>query len=226
MTEQHPSSELELEEEATTPPETAEYAPRNRGATADPLFGLLIAGAVALGSMPLAANDPDLRYTIVWGLLALFGVTAWLLGNFPHITREKPEDLAWGVALALVMGIPLLAFGSGLLHDLSGRIWGDFTLGTTLAYLLFIMPLAETLFFRGIMQALRSFGEVSFIATLWGLVLFFPHINAGPLPLIALVVFGMTNTLYSYVRLRNGLAAAWLCQIIVNVMIFFFPAYL
>jgi membrane protease YdiL (CAAX protease family) len=206
--------------------ESADYTPRNRGATADPLFGLLIAGAVAIGSMPLAPNDPDLRYTMVWGLLALFGVTAWLLGNFPRINQEKPENLAWGVALALVMGIPLLAFGSGLLRDLSGRIWQDFSLGTTLAYLLFIMPLAETLFFRGIMQELRAFGEVSFIATLWGLVLFFPHINAGPLPLIAVVVFGMANTLYSYVRLRNGMAAAWLCQIIVNVMIFFFPTYL
>lgn len=205
---------------------STDQAPRYRGATADPLFGLLIAGAVAIGSMPLAPADPDLRYTIVWGLLALFGVTAWLLGNFPRISQEKPENLAWGIALALVLGIPLLAFGSGLLHDLSTRIWQNFTLGTTLAYLLFIMPLAETLFFRGIMQELRSFWEVSFIATLWGIVLFFPHINAGPLPLIALVVFGMTNTLYSYVRLRNGIASAWLCQIVVNVMIFFFPAYL
>lgn len=222
MTEQQYPPELDGIDET----EEINASPRNRGATADPLFGLLIAGAVAVGSMPLAPDDPDLRYTIVWGMLALFGVTAWLLGNFPRINQEKPEDLAWGIALALVLGIPLLAFGSGLLRDLSSRVWHDFTLGTSLAYLLFIMPLAETLFFRGIMQELRSFWEVSFIATIWGIVMFFPHINAGPLPLIAVVVFGMVNTLYSYVRMRNGLASAWLCQIIVNVMIFFFPAYL
>ncbi|TVR21206.1 MAG: hypothetical protein EA396_08940 [Anaerolineaceae bacterium] len=196
---------------------------RYRGATADPLFGLLIAGAVAVGSMPLAANDPDLRYSIAWGLLITFGVLAWLLGNFPRIGQEKPENLAWGVALGLVLGIPLLAFGSGVLGDLAVRVWVTFTPGIVLAYLLFIMPMAETLFFRGIMMELRPFWEAAIMATVWNLLIFFPHINAGPLPLVALVIFGMANTLYSYVRLRNGLAAAWLCQIIVSLMILFFP---
>lgn len=196
---------------------------RYRGATADPLFGLLIAAAVAVGSMPLAANDPDLRYSIAWGLLIAFGVLAWLLGNFPRIGRENPENLAWGVALGLVLGIPLLAFGSGVLGDLAVRMWVTFTPGIVVAYLLFIMPMAESLFFRGIIMELRPFWEAAIMATVWNLLLFFPHINAGPLPLVALVIFGMANTLYSYVRLRNGLAAAWLCQIIVSLMILFFP---
>ncbi len=204
--------------------EAAELTIRYRGATTDPLFGLLVAGAVAVGSMPLAANDADLRYTLAWGLLAVFGVLAWLMGNFPRVGEERPEDLAWGVALSLVLGIPLLAFGSGLLVDLTARIWEGFTPGMVLAYLVFVMPLGETLFFRGIMQELRAFWEVGIIATIWGLVLFFPHINVGPLPLIAIVVLGMVNVLYSYVRMRNGLAAAWLCQISVNLMIFFFSS--
>jgi hypothetical protein len=29
--------------------------------------------------------------------------------------------------------------------------------------------------------------------------------------------------IYSYVRQRNGLAAAWLCQIVVNVVVLFLP---
>jgi membrane protease YdiL (CAAX protease family) len=196
---------------------------RYRGAMTDPAFGLLIACAIAAGSMPLVANDADFRYTISWGILIIFSVMAWLFGNFPRIAEEHPEDLAWGIALSLVLGIPLVAFGSGLLFDVTHRVWDDFPLGTVLAYLVFIMPMAETLFFRGIMQENRVFWEVGLIATFWGLVLFFPHINAGPLPLIAGVILAMANILYSYVRMRNGLAAAWMCQIAVNLMIFFFP---
>lgn len=197
--------------------------PAYRGATNDPFFGLLIAGAVSIGLMPLAESDPDLRYTLTWGLLAGFAVLSWLMGNFPRITEEQPEDLAWGIVFGLILGIPLLAFGTGLLSEISNLVFPSFGLGTALAYLVFVMPLGETLFFRGILQQLRAFWEVGLIATVWGLVLFFPLINTGPYPLIVALILAMTNILYGYVRLRNGLAAAWLCQIMVNLVVFFIP---
>ena len=33
----------------------------------------------------------------------------------------------------------------------------------------------------------------------------------------------MMNVIYSYVRQRNGLAAAWVCQIVVNLVLLFLP---
>ena len=33
----------------------------------------------------------------------------------------------------------------------------------------------------------------------------------------------MMNLIYSYVRQRNGLAAAWLCQIVINLTLLFLP---
>jgi hypothetical protein len=33
----------------------------------------------------------------------------------------------------------------------------------------------------------------------------------------------MANLLYGYVRNRNGLAAAWICQMTVNLVLLFFP---
>jgi energy-converting hydrogenase Eha subunit A len=197
------------------------YEQRYRGSN-DPLFGLLIAGAVSVGLMPLANTDADLRYTLTWGLLAGFGVLAWLIGNFPRITEEKPENLAWGLAFGLILGIPVLAFGSGALDDISMRIFPDLKPGTVLALLVFIMPMGETLFFRGILQETRTFWEVAIIATIWNLVLFFPLINAGPYPLIMGVILAMVNTSYGYVRDRNGLAAAWIAQITTNIILLFF----
>ena len=212
-----------------TSPETAntddesDDLPRYRRGSNDPLFGLLLAGAISIGLMPLGTSDADLRYTIVWGLLATFGVLAWLMGNFPRIGEEKPEDLAWGLAFGLILGIPVLAFGSGALDDISTRMFPELKPGTVLALLVFVMPLGETLFFRGILQDMRSFWEVAIIATIWNLVLFFPLINAGPYPLIMGVILIMVNVLYGYVRTRNGLAAAWLAQITANIVLLFFP---
>lgn len=196
-------------------------APRNFAN--DALFGLALAGAVSLGMAPLTGTDADLRYAITWGMLILFGVLAWLFGEFPRIQQEAPEDVAWGAAFGLIVGIPLLAFGSGTLDEITALMFPDFKPGTVLAFVVFIMPMGETLFFRGIIQSLYPFWQVALIATGWNLLLFFPLINAGPFPLILGIVLGMVNALFGYVTMRNGLAAAWLCQITTNLLLLFFP---
>jgi hypothetical protein len=57
-------------------------------------------------------------------------------------------------------------------------------------------------------------------------LLFFPMLDLSRYPaiagLIALALL-MLNFIYSYVRRRNGLAAAWICQIVVNLVLIFFP---
>lgn len=189
----------------------------------DPLFGLLLAGAVAIGLIPIADTDADLRYTIVWGMLALFGVLAWLLGNVTRIDEEAPEDLAWGVVFGLIFSIPILAFAGQTLTDVTELMFPALRIGGVLAYLVFVMPVAETLFFRSLMQNRYAFWLVALIATLWQLVLFFPLIDRGPLPLVTGVILLMANLLYGYVCFRNGLAAAWLCQITVNLILFSMP---
>jgi membrane protease YdiL (CAAX protease family) len=88
---------------------------------------------------------------------------------------------------------------------------------------MFVMPLAETLFFRSLLQSSRAFWLPAVICTVWQFVLFFPLINRGPLPLILAFVMLMANLLYGYVRNRNGLAAAWICQMTVNLVLLFFP---
>src|SRR5215510_14631788 len=65
-----------------------EWTPRPvayRGATSDPVFGNLIAIALSVGLTPLLPASADLRYTLAWGVLAGFGVLAWLLGNSARI---------------------------------------------------------------------------------------------------------------------------------------------
>ncbi len=104
----------------------------------------------------------------------------------------------------------------------------DFGAGTVLAYLVFVMPLAESLFFRGSMQKRLDFWIVGGLAGLWNIILFFPVMWDVLLEFVFVAVFlaialFSLNMMYSYVRERNGLAAAWICQIIASLILFFVP---
>ena len=195
-----------------------------RGATNDPIFGLLLAVAVSVGLMPLiGTGGADVRYTITWGMLAIFGVLAWLFGDATRIGQERPDNVLWGVVFGLVLGVPLLLFGGETLTQLAEAMFPNMTGGIVLAYLIFVIPLAETLFFRGILQRTRPFWEVGAYSTGWAMLQIFPLININALPLIAGFMMIMANMLYGYVHDRNGLAAAWVCQITIHLLLFFVP---
>lgn len=207
--------------------EADENAVIYRAASSDPIFGYLVAMAVSFGLTPLLPDGAPMRYTVAWGLLAAFGVVAWLLGNGEQIGQEPPEDLAWGVGIGVVAGTPLYLFGGVTLGTTAEILFDSVPPGALLAYLVFVMPLGETLFFRGIVQNERSVWLVGLLATAWSALLFFPLIrNLDEFWAVTVFIgttLGIVNFVYSWVRERNGLAAAWLCQIVVNLMLIFLP---
>lgn len=205
-----------------------------RGASSDPVFGYLVALALAVGLLPLNPGNVDLRYVIVWLVLAGFGVLAWLLGSTTRIGQEEPENLSWGLVFGLMIGIPLLAVGSSTLTATARLLFSlerdgqlvTLSTGAVLALLVIVQPLAETLFFRGVLQETRPFWLVGLLASLWAGLLFLPLLDIGTYPIPSFTIataLVMMNMMYSYVRLRNGLAAAWLCQIVTNFVVLFMP---
>jgi hypothetical protein len=200
---------------------------RYRGATNDPIFGYLIGLALSVGLSPLINNgNIELRYTVVWGVLALFGVLAYLFGSSARIQEEALDNAVWGVSFGLILSAPMLAFGGSTLSTAVTLLFRGMSTGAVLAYLVFVMPLAETLFFRAVLQEHRPFWLVSLMGTFWSCVLFFPLMDLNRYPLVAFVIcltLLMMNLIYGYVRERNGLAAAWICQIVVNLVLVFLP---
>ncbi len=207
---------------------------RYRASGNDATFGYLIAIALAIGLTPLLPASADMRYTIIWALMAGFGVLAWLLGGMTRIEQEAPEDLAWGVIFGLIIGAPLLLIGGSVLATSVGLLFRtsiDGSIlpmppGVVLAYVIFAMPLAETLFFRGVLQETRPFWLVAALGTGWSLALFAPMLDIANYPGVGILVgvaLVLMNVMYSYVRDRNGLAASWLCQITVNIVLLFIP---
>jgi CAAX prenyl protease-like protein len=202
--------------------ETVSY----RGATNDPVFGYLIALALSIGLIPLIPANSDLRYAILWLVMAGFGVLAWLMGSSARISTETPENLGWGVIFGLLIAVPFLIIGSSILQQTSQRLFPEMKLGEVLAFLVFVIPLAETLFFRGVLQETRPFWQVGLFSSIWSVLVFFPLLDVGKFPAVAIMIgtaLVMMNVMYTYVRSRNGLAAAWLCQIVVNVILLFIP---
>lgn len=221
----------EVEEEYESPFQSPARTPERgmiayRGATSDPVFGFLIAVALSIGLLPLIPDNTDMRYIIIWAVMAGFGVLAWLLGSAARIGQETPENLVWGLIFGLIIGVPMLMVGGDTLRQTDQRLFVNMRPGEVLAFLVFVMPLAETLFFRGLLQESRPFWLVGILASLWSAFVFFPLLDVGRYPAVGVVIgtaLALMNLMYGYVRRRNGLAAAWLCQIVANVVLLFLP---
>ncbi|MEO1288632.1 MAG: hypothetical protein AAFV93_12755 [Chloroflexota bacterium] len=210
--------------EDDNPSDAIEY----RGSGADPAFGFVLAIALSVGLIPLLPESADMRYTIAWGVLAFVGVLGWLLGTVERIGQESPENVAWGVAFGVMVSVPFIVFFIDQFQTVSELIFPEFGAGTVLAYLVFVMPLAETLFFRGSMQRHLDFWIVGALSGLWNVILFFPVMWDVILQFISVAIFLVIaliaiNMMYSYVRERNGLAAAWICQVTASLILLFFP---
>jgi hypothetical protein len=159
-------------------------------------------------------------------------VMGYLLGSVEQAGEAKVEDVLWGLILGFLSSFPfLLVFGTAL-KTVSERM---FDVPNTPPQIMdtwvfmavaFIMPATETLFFRGAIQGVRGLFFTAVLATIWLGVLFFPYMSLGGREAIAVIlvmVFGLLNFMFSYMRHRNGLVGAWLCQIISYTLLWFFP---
>lgn len=200
-----------------------------RGTAGNLFAGFLIAAcfSVVLASLPPA--NADLRYTFAWGALSGVSVYTWLFGAMDRIGNELPENIGWGLLFGLLLSIPVMIFtGEPYLEPFTAQVFPGMSNGSLLAFLVFVMPISETLFFRGLMQKQMHFLVVGFLATLWHAILFFPIMwqTVTELPAVTaviVIILLMMNMAFVYVRERNGLAAAWVCQIVVNLIMLYLP---
>lgn len=224
----HLSDDYIYEDDSEATTEDRQPVKTYRGGGADPTFGFVLAVALSVGLIPLLPINADMRYTIAWGALAVVSVIGWLLGNTDRIGQEQPENVAWGIAFGVMVSVPFMIFFIDQFRSASHLMFPEFGTGTVLAYLVFVMPLAESLFFRGSMQKRLDFWVVGGLAGLWNIILFFPVMWDVLLEFVFVAVFLSIalitlNMMYSYVRERNGLAAAWICQITASLILFFVP---
>jgi len=201
---------------------------RRRGSlwNVDPVFAYLVLMALSIGLTPLATSHPIGRYSILWTLLAGTLLAACLLDDGTLEVRFRLHDLLAGAGWGAVIGLPLLLVGADLLAETSERIFVAMPDGAVFQTIVFVMATTESGFFRGVLQGRWSLLLTALAASAWSILMFFPSMDVGGFPLVALIVgtfITMLNVLYGYVRQRNGTTAAWICQTVVSLTWLFIP---
>lgn len=201
-------------------PETEEEEPSH---VIDPALAFIIIVAVMI--LGFGNMDPEVRYLIVWVTLTVVAVATIVLDHIDVVSaRPQSRDLVVGIIFGALVGAPLLAIGGTQLKDLSSNLFGKADDPAVFQMMAFTMPLAETLFFRGALQSVRSLIFTGAAAGLWAILLFFPHLNIREFPIVAVVIgvcFVLISFLYSYLRERFGILTSWTCQITINLLLFF-----
>ena len=194
-----------------------EPSPRN----IDPALAYIILLIVVL--IGLRGMAIDVRYTLIWTASALVAILALLVDHI-EIARPRATDPIIGVIVGAIVGLPLLIIGASALSTLSSDLFAKTSDTAIFQMLAFTMPLAETLFFRGALQASRGTIVTGIAASVWAIALFFPQINIQTYPFVAVIIglfFVFVNFLYSYMRGRFGIMSAWACQITINLLLLF-----
>ncbi|MCE7949339.1 MAG: hypothetical protein DYG88_18115 [Chloroflexi bacterium CFX4] len=194
--------------------------------TLDPLFiyGIaLVVTVLGLGGMPLEA-----RLTLVWTAIAGVGLMAILVDEI-EVLRPSVRDLAIGVGYATLVGVPILVIGSSQLGRIAADLFSGMSPTTIFLLLVFAMPTAETLFFRGAFQASRGLIFAGAAAGIWSCLLLLAGLTVTAYPLVAIVI-GVAilalNFLYSYLAAVYNLFTAWACQIAMNALLLWLPSLL
>jgi hypothetical protein len=225
----HPPQAIPIQQEEWPEESSEEEVPRSRRQDLDPVVGYILVMALSVGLTPIQAN---LRYVLLWTGMAAMGSMAFLLGSGIRFKVSDPGDLLWGIGFGIFAGGALMLVGADTLRVTSERLFNaeqenNLLLDTwVFQALVFIMPLSETLFFRGAMQRVHSVPVVALLASLWSGLMFFPHLELGEAPIVG-VVFGtaliLLNFLYSYVDFRHGLASSFFCQVCAGSLLLLVP---
>lgn len=225
----HPPQAIPLQDEWVEEPEEDDEHPRSRRQDLDPVVGYILVMALSVGLTPLQAN---LRYVLLWSVMAGMGGMAFLLGSGIKFKVSDPGDLLWGIGFGIFAGGALMLVGADTLRVTSERLFNaelenNLLIDTwVFQAMVFVMPLSETLFFRGAMQRAHPVPVVSLLASLWSILMFFPHLNLGETPVVGVVIgtaLVLLNFLYSYVDFRHGLASSFFCQVCAGTLLLLVP---
>lgn len=190
----------------------------------DPVFGYLIYLALGLGTFFL---DVGGRYVVLWTFLIVMGGVLTLLDRVERPERISTARLIWGLGIGVLVGLPLLVLAGPGLASTAGILFPGIGPVALFQLLALTGPLGETLFFRGVLQDRRGFAASVLAVGLASLLFYWPAASATPVYLGVAAIFSTAlAAVYSYVKMRYGLFAAFACQMTGNMMLVFLPGLL
>ena len=186
----------------------------------NPRLGFLLLVGVGVASVRLSH---PLRLSLLWSVLLVlilfYGQSGRLKSDYSLLNVVR------GVLVGTVVALPFYLFARDFFYATASWLYSVKDLQVLLERAVFIVPLLEGIYFRGIVQRERGLVEG---AVLFGLAqaLYFVSAVDVYFAVIATVVLGMVlaGLLYGYLYKRYGLTASIAGHVTVNLVLFVLPA--
>jgi membrane protease YdiL (CAAX protease family) len=186
----------------------------------NPRLGFLLLVGVGLASVRLSH---PLRLSLLWMvllvLILLYAQSGRLKGDYSLLNVGR------GALIGAVVALPFYLFARDFFYATASQLYSVVDLQVLLERAVFIVPLLEECYFRGVVQRERGLVEG---AVLFGLTqaLYFASAVDAYFAVIAAVVLGMVlaGLLYGYLYKRYGLTASIAGHVAVNFVLFVLPA--
>jgi membrane protease YdiL (CAAX protease family) len=188
----------------------------------NPYLSFLLLIGVGMATLRV---DYELRLALLWlvllALVLLYAETGRLKADYSLL------NLARGALLGTVVALPFFLFAKDFFYATASRLYRVENLQVLVERAVFLVPLLEESFFRGLVQRERGLRDGALLFGLMQVLYFFPEVSAFPL-VIASMFVGMTllGLLYGYMHQRYGLTASIGCHVAVNSVLLVFPSLL
>nr|MBC7244478.1 CPBP family intramembrane metalloprotease [Chloroflexota bacterium] len=186
----------------------------------NPRLAFLLLFGVGIATFRLAHN---IRLTLIWlvllGLVLLYAESGRLKSDYSLL------NLVRGAAVGAVVALPFVLFNREFFYATAARLYGVNDLQVLLERAVFLVPILEECFFRGMVQREKGLVEGALLFGLTQALYFVSAVSVYP-AVIAAVVLGLTllGFLYGYLYQRYELTASISCHVAVNLVFFVLPA--
>ena len=215
-----PSAPRARQEARRRPRRSGSIRPLSGGWALNPHLGFLLLAGVGLASIRLSH---PLRLSLLWlvllVLILLYAQSGRLKSDYSLLSVGR------GALIGALVALPFYLFARDFFYSTASWLYSVNDLQVLLERAVFIVPLLEEGYFRGVVQRERGLVEG---AVLFGLAqaLYFVSAVKVYFAVIAAVVLGMilAGLLYGYLYKRYGLTASIAGHVALNFVLFVLPA--
>lgn len=201
------------------PPKPAVEETAERRWFLDPYLAFAALCGIGVATLQLGHS---LRLTVLWlvllGLVLLYAQSGRLKADYSML------NLVRGALVGAVVALPFYILASSFFYATASRLYGVQDLQVLLERAVFLVPILEEGFFRGIVQREKGLQCAAVFFGLAQVLYFLPLAASFPL-VVGAVAVGMAvlGLLYGYLFRRYGLTASIAGHVVVNFILLVLP---
>ncbi len=190
-----------------------------RGWALNPYLSFFLLVGVSMATFRL---EHHLRLALLW--LALLFIVLLYADGKPLRANYSLRNLSRGAWLGLVVALPVSLVAHKFLYATASWLYGANDLLALAERAVFLVPVLEESFFRGVVQRERGLLEGALLFGVAQALYFVTAVDVFPLVITALVAaMTLLGLLYGYLYSRHGLTASISCHVVTKFVLLVLP---